>query len=160
MPGNTSQFVGWAQAASGLGAICLVMLAILLKKMWDGSNGVNTYADKIGKEIKAEIANLLSQFDALCQERQKSCRQLQDLSNINTCRKLETHIQLSKQYKDDTKVELTKMEEEQHNRWCQLNRRREQDWAQHERIMKEIWDAINKHSHEGIEGSGAVLRKD
>ena len=160
MEGSTAQFVGWAQAASGLGAVCLLMLGILLKKMWNGSNGLNIYADKMSKEIKAEISNLLSQFDALCQERQKSCRQIQDLANVNTCRKLETHIEISKQYKADNRVALSKIEDDNHKRWCQLNNRREQDWAQHEKVMKDIWDAINKHSHEGIEGSGTVLRKD
>lgn len=159
-----AELLNWAHVASGLGALCLLTLAIILRKVWNNTEPSTEYVDKVIKEVKSEIIKMSAYFEKMCLERQSGCSHAQAVAIDNVCRKLSVHISSSSVQTAEREaryaLEWTRLNAKRDKEWDSLYRKREKELELHEKRIAEIWRAIGKHSHEGIEGSGSIIRND
>ena len=159
-----AELLNWAHVASGLGALCLLTLGLILKKVWSATEPSTEYVDKVLVEIKGEITKMSAYFEKMCLERQGGCSTAQAVATDNVCRKLNAYI-------SSTSVQIAEREARYALEWTRLNTKRDKDWDTlyrkrekelelHEKRIAEIWRVIGMHSHEGIAGSGSVMRND
>jgi len=159
-----AELLNWAHVASGLGALCLLTLGLILKKVWSATEPSTEYVDKVLVEIKGEITKMSAYFEKMCLERQGGCSTAQAVATDNVCRKLNAYI-------SSTSVQIAEREDRYALEWTRLNTKRDKDWDTlyrkrekelelHEKRIAEIWRVIGMHSHEGIAGSGSVMRND
>ena len=159
-----TELLNWAHVASGLGALCLLTLGLILRKVWNSAEPSTEYVDKVVFEIKGEISKMSTHFEKMCLERQSGCSHTQAVAIDNICRKLNAHISTSSAQIAEREarytLEWTRLNAKRDKDWDILYRKREKELELHEKRIAEIWRAIGMHSHEGIAGSGSVMRND
>ena len=159
-----AELLNWAHVASGLGALCLLTLGLILRKVWNSAEPSTEYIDKVVTEIKGEITKMSAYFEKMCLERQGGCSTAQAVAIDNVCRKLNAYISSSSVQVAEREaryaLEWTRLNTKRDKDWDILYRKREKELEMHEKRTAEIWRAIGKHSHEGIVGSGSVIRND